>query len=152
MLKNKSRPEAAAHGAAAWVISERELREKLRKEREARKAEEEREVRFVCHIRSLSNADFSGHQEKEAEAAELKAAAEAAVAAAKTADPGAAVPIPAPVPVSPHVVAVADENAAPATTPESIEASTTWVQVTDAEPTQASEEPIATSESTDAEN
>ena len=54
LLKNKSRPEAAAHGAAAWVISERELREKLRKEREARKAEEEREVCLLsCKILSI---------------------------------------------------------------------------------------------------
>lgn len=36
LLKNKSQPEAAANGAAAWVISERELRERLRKEKEAR--------------------------------------------------------------------------------------------------------------------
>ncbi|KAI0033521.1 P-loop containing nucleoside triphosphate hydrolase protein [Vararia minispora EC-137] len=45
LLKNKSRPETAASEAAAWVISERQLREKLRKEREARKLEEEKEVR-----------------------------------------------------------------------------------------------------------
>jgi len=47
LLKNKSRPEAAADGAPAWVISERELKEKLRKEKEARelKEKEEREKR-----------------------------------------------------------------------------------------------------------
>ncbi|VDC00078.1 unnamed protein product [Peniophora sp. CBMAI 1063] len=132
LLKNKSRPEAAAHGAAAWVISERELREKLRKEREARKAEEERE-------------------EKEREAAELKAAAEAAAAAAKAAEPVTVVAVPAPAPVlaSPVVAPVADENTAPVSTPtEAVEASTTWVQVTDAEPPKATE----TTESTNAEN
>lgn len=47
LLKNKSRPEIAASGAAAWVISERELRERLKKEREARELKEklEREKR-----------------------------------------------------------------------------------------------------------
>jgi chaperone BCS1 len=44
LLKNKSRPEAAAGGAASWVISERELREKLKKEREAKEREIEKEV------------------------------------------------------------------------------------------------------------
>jgi chaperone BCS1 len=45
LLKNKSRPEAAAEGAAAWVITERALREKLKKEREAKEREQEKEVR-----------------------------------------------------------------------------------------------------------
>ncbi|KAH8993112.1 hypothetical protein EDB92DRAFT_1944687 [Lactarius akahatsu] len=43
LLKNKSRPESAAEGAAAWVITERELREKLKKEREAKEREMEKE-------------------------------------------------------------------------------------------------------------
>ncbi|KAI9435526.1 BCS1 N terminal-domain-containing protein [Lactarius indigo] len=43
LLKNKSRPETAAEGAAAWVITERELREKLKKEREAKERELEKE-------------------------------------------------------------------------------------------------------------
>jgi len=43
LLKNKSRPEAAAEGAAAWVISERALREKLKKEREVKEREQEKE-------------------------------------------------------------------------------------------------------------
>ena len=34
LLKNKSRPEEAAQNAAAWVVSEREMRERLKKERE----------------------------------------------------------------------------------------------------------------------
>jgi len=45
LLKNKSRPEAAAEGAAAWVITERQLREKLKKEREQKERELEKEVR-----------------------------------------------------------------------------------------------------------
>jgi hypothetical protein len=47
LLKNKSRPESAAEGAAAWVITERELREKLKKEREAKERELEKEVRLA---------------------------------------------------------------------------------------------------------
>jgi chaperone BCS1 len=43
LLKNKSRPENAAEGAAAWVITERELREKLKKEREVKERELEKE-------------------------------------------------------------------------------------------------------------
>jgi mitochondrial chaperone BCS1 len=47
LLKNKSRPEAAALDAGKWVIAERELREKLAREKEERerKAREERERR-----------------------------------------------------------------------------------------------------------
>ncbi|KAI0277877.1 hypothetical protein BGY98DRAFT_977146 [Russula aff. rugulosa BPL654] len=58
LLKNKSRPEAAAEGAAAWVITERELREKLKKEREAKEREQEKEVRLCqCQTRA-SDADL----------------------------------------------------------------------------------------------
>jgi len=46
LLKNKSRPEAAASDAAAWVITEREMREKLKKEREAKEKE-----KAVCACR-----------------------------------------------------------------------------------------------------
>lgn len=46
LLKNKSRPEAAASEAAGWVVSEREMRERLRKEREARELKEKLEVSF----------------------------------------------------------------------------------------------------------
>ncbi|KAI0929840.1 hypothetical protein AcV5_006699 [Taiwanofungus camphoratus] len=47
LLKNKSRPEAAADEAATWVVSEREMKERMRKEREARELKEklEREKR-----------------------------------------------------------------------------------------------------------
>lgn len=44
LLKNKSRPEAAAEGAAAWVLSEREMRERLKREREQREQQEQEEV------------------------------------------------------------------------------------------------------------
>ncbi|KAJ7892609.1 P-loop containing nucleoside triphosphate hydrolase protein [Mycena leptocephala] len=46
LLKNKSRPEAAAMEAAAWVVSEREMRERLQKEKEAKETREKAEVRF----------------------------------------------------------------------------------------------------------
>ena len=55
LLKNKSRPEAAAEGAAAWVISERELREKLKKEREAKERELEKEVRIANRLSPISD-------------------------------------------------------------------------------------------------
>ena len=45
LLKNKSRPECAASAAAAWVVSERELRERLKREKEARELKERLEVR-----------------------------------------------------------------------------------------------------------
>lgn len=50
LLKNKSRPEAAAEGAAVWVVTERELRDKLKKEREAKEREQEKEVRVENHL------------------------------------------------------------------------------------------------------
>jgi len=59
LLKNKSRPEAAAEGAAAWVISERALREKLKKEREAKEREQEKEVRLTNGLVTMSSANLS---------------------------------------------------------------------------------------------
>lgn len=44
LLKNKSRPEAAAKSAREWVESERAMREKLAKERQARELKEKLEV------------------------------------------------------------------------------------------------------------
>lgn len=54
LLKNKSRPENAAEGAAAWVVAERALREKLKKEREAKERELEKEVRLANPLSSIS--------------------------------------------------------------------------------------------------
>jgi len=62
LLKNKSRPESAADGAATWVITERELREKLKKEREAKERELEKEEKE--------------QEEEESKAAEAEAEAE----------------------------------------------------------------------------
>lgn len=57
LLKNKSRPEAAAEGAASWVISEREMREKLKKEREAKERELEKEVRLANGLITIVSAN-----------------------------------------------------------------------------------------------
>ena len=50
LLKNKTRPEAAAYEADAWVISERDLREKLKKEKAAKEAKEKVEVRTLTGL------------------------------------------------------------------------------------------------------
>jgi len=44
LLKNKSQPETAAEGVGEWVKSEREMRERLKKEKEEREAKEKLEV------------------------------------------------------------------------------------------------------------
>ncbi|KIK99391.1 hypothetical protein PAXRUDRAFT_533084 [Paxillus rubicundulus Ve08.2h10] len=44
LLRNKSQPEAAATGAAVWVVSERDMKERLRKEKEARELKEKLDV------------------------------------------------------------------------------------------------------------
>lgn len=47
LLKNKSQPEAAANDVGAWVVSEREMRERLKKEKEEREEKEKIEVRLL---------------------------------------------------------------------------------------------------------
>ncbi|KAF9466279.1 P-loop containing nucleoside triphosphate hydrolase protein [Collybia nuda] len=44
LLKNKSQPEAAASGVGEWVISERQMRERLKREKEEREVKEKLEV------------------------------------------------------------------------------------------------------------
>ena len=53
LLKHKAQPEAAANGVEAWVKGEREMRERLKKEKELR---ERRENALVC----LPSFDFIG--------------------------------------------------------------------------------------------
>ncbi|KZT71661.1 P-loop containing nucleoside triphosphate hydrolase protein [Daedalea quercina L-15889] len=68
LLKNKSRPEAAADEAAAWVVSEREMRERLRKEREARELKEkvEREKRRKeLLVKEKKEAELKKKEEEE---------------------------------------------------------------------------------------
>ncbi|KAI0358732.1 P-loop containing nucleoside triphosphate hydrolase protein [Trametes cingulata] len=60
LLKNKSRPEAAAKEAAAWVESERAMRERLKKEREARELKEKLEVSYPIQIDYRGPPAFSG--------------------------------------------------------------------------------------------
>ncbi|KAH9056816.1 hypothetical protein EDB87DRAFT_1675897 [Lactarius vividus] len=67
LLKNKSRPESAAEGAAAWVITERELREKLKKEREAKERELEKEEKEREEEEKRA-AEAEAEKEKEAKA------------------------------------------------------------------------------------
>ena len=50
LLKNKSRPECAAADAVGWVVSERELRERLKREKEAREVKEKLEVSVVVKL------------------------------------------------------------------------------------------------------
>ena len=45
LLKYKAQPDAAANGVEDWVVSEREMRERLKREKEAR---EVREKALVC--------------------------------------------------------------------------------------------------------
>ena len=46
MLKHKAQPEAAANGVEAWVKSEREMRERLQREKDAREVREQALVGF----------------------------------------------------------------------------------------------------------
>ncbi|TFY77880.1 hypothetical protein EWM64_g6131 [Hericium alpestre] len=69
LLKNKSRPETAASEAAAWVVSERELKEKLKKEKEQKEKEKDKEEK---------------EKEKEKQEEEKKAKEKEAAAAATT--------------------------------------------------------------------
>jgi len=50
LLKNKSQPETAANDAADWVVSEREMKERLKREKEAREVKDKIEVFFVVVI------------------------------------------------------------------------------------------------------
>jgi mitochondrial chaperone BCS1 len=45
-LKHKAQPEAAANGVEAWVKSEREMRERLQREKDAREVREQALVGF----------------------------------------------------------------------------------------------------------
>ena len=47
LLKHKAQPEAAANGVEAWVKSEREMRERLQREKDAREVREQALVSFL---------------------------------------------------------------------------------------------------------
>lgn len=75
LLKNKTRPEAAALDAGKWVIAERELRERLAREKEERerKAREDRERRR----KEREERERKEKEEKERKEKEEKEKAEA---------------------------------------------------------------------------
>lgn len=50
LLKHKAQPEAAANGVEAWVKSEREMRERLQREKDAREVREQALVSFFLLI------------------------------------------------------------------------------------------------------
>ena len=53
LLKHKAQPEAAANGVEAWVKSEREMRERLQREKDAREVREQALVSFLSLFFSL---------------------------------------------------------------------------------------------------
>ncbi|EJD42258.1 P-loop containing nucleoside triphosphate hydrolase protein [Auricularia subglabra TFB-10046 SS5] len=127
LLKNKSRPEAAAYEAAGWVQSERELRERLAREKEAkerrereRKAEERERRRREDEDRRREREEKERKEKEEkdkAAATTPTAAAAAAPVPEPTAAPAPApaaapepAPAPAPVPAA-DVISVASTPA-----------------------------------------
>ncbi|KAJ7657327.1 P-loop containing nucleoside triphosphate hydrolase protein [Mycena polygramma] len=137
LLKNKSRPEAAATEAAAWVVAEREMRERLKKEKEAKenreKAERER--------KRLASAAKNAAKDKEAKEKKEKEDAEKAKEAKETAATAAAVtPTPA-APATPATTAVTETETAPAPVVPAADASSdaAIAPTADAAPAPASE-------------
>lgn len=66
-MKNKSQPEAAASGVGEWVVSEREMRERLKREKEEREVKEKLEVCsiglimvYLCLSYSLAGEEEEG--------------------------------------------------------------------------------------------
>ncbi|KAJ7502638.1 hypothetical protein B0H11DRAFT_645371 [Mycena galericulata] len=139
LLKNKSRPEAAATEATSWVISEREMRERLQKEKEAKETREKLE------------------REKKRKAAADKKAAEAKAKkdkedAEKVATAAAAVPIVPVVPVVPAptpVVAATEPPVAPETVVETVPTTET-AAATPAPPADAPADTASASETSEA--
>ncbi|KAF7305603.1 hypothetical protein HMN09_00813500 [Mycena chlorophos] len=74
LLKNKSRPEAAAEEASNWVTAEREMRERLMREREARevreKIERERRKKAAAERKAKEKAEKEKKAREEKEAKE----------------------------------------------------------------------------------
>ncbi|KAJ7198596.1 hypothetical protein GGX14DRAFT_469953 [Mycena pura] len=89
LLKNKSQPEVAATEAPTWVVAERDMRERLKKEKEARETKEkmEREKRRKAAAEkeaakkdAQAKKDADEKAKKDAEEKASAAAAPAAVA------------------------------------------------------------------------
>ena len=54
LLKHKAQPEAAANGVESWVKSEREMRERLQREKDAREVREQALVSLFSFSLPLS--------------------------------------------------------------------------------------------------
>ncbi|KAF8710150.1 hypothetical protein AX14_010622 [Amanita brunnescens Koide BX004] len=68
LLRNKSQPETASNGVVEWVKSEREMRERLKREREAREAKE----KLDREKRKKQAAEKKALQKKEQELEKLR--------------------------------------------------------------------------------
>ena len=60
-MKHKAQPEAAANGVEAWVKSEREMRERLQREKDAREVREQALVSCFFLRLSFFNHDAYDH-------------------------------------------------------------------------------------------
>ncbi|KAI0326269.1 P-loop containing nucleoside triphosphate hydrolase protein [Cubamyces sp. BRFM 1775] len=69
LLRNKTRPRECVDEVAAWVVSEREMREKLKKEKEEREAKEKKEA----EEKAKKEKEEADAKEKEEKAAKEKA-------------------------------------------------------------------------------
>ncbi|EJD35276.1 hypothetical protein AURDEDRAFT_188807 [Auricularia subglabra TFB-10046 SS5] len=103
LLKNKSRPEAAAYEAAGWVQTERELRERLAREKEAKERREREEAQERREgERKAEECEWQQHEDEERrperEEKERKEKEEKDETAATT--PTAAAPEPEPEPAA----------------------------------------------------
>ncbi|THH17283.1 hypothetical protein EW146_g3496 [Bondarzewia mesenterica] len=122
LLKNKSRPEKAASDAAAWVISEREMREKLKKEKEVKDKER----------KEKEEKEREEQEKKDKEAVEkVSEAIVAVVNDENAAPPASSESVSDPPADSSNADDTEDENAAPAGTVTPSDASIAWIQVTD---------------------
>nr|GAT56571.1 predicted protein [Mycena chlorophos] len=141
LLKNKTRPRECVDEVAAWVIQERETREKLKKEKAEREAKEKQET----EEREKKEKEEKEAKEKEAKELVAKAELEAALLVAKAAASVAPKPEePAPAPV------VAAET--PAADPSSTDSTPAPSPPAEAEPTLAptpAPEPLVRTESTE---
>lgn len=130
LLKNKSRPEKAAEGAAEWVVSEREMRERLRKEREARELKEKLEKEKKRKEQQEKEREEKKKKTEEEAAAEKKKLAEEKEAKKREEQQAAS----ATATTATLVSEVQDENTAGTVTPASesdgsTASSTTWISV-----------------------
>ncbi|KAH9913084.1 uncharacterized protein BXZ73DRAFT_107061 [Epithele typhae] len=82
LLRNKTRPRECVDEVAAWVVSEREMREKMKKEKEEREAREKKEAEEKAR-KEKEEAEAKEKEEKAAAAKEAEKDAAVAAAAEK---------------------------------------------------------------------